>query len=47
MPNCNKIKHKDHKVYQMVIKDIKIFLSKGFQNLPKLGASINHLATLI
>jgi hypothetical protein len=33
----------------MVMKDIKSFLSKAFQNVPKtgdFGSKINHLATL-
>jgi hypothetical protein len=41
-------KANDHRVYQMVIKDTKIFHSKAFRNVPKwgFGLKINHLATL-
>jgi hypothetical protein len=31
------IKANGHKLYQKVIKDIKIFHSKGFQDVPNLG----------
>jgi hypothetical protein len=40
MPNCDEIKTPQmatNYVYQMVIKDSKNFLSKAFQNVPKLG----------
>jgi hypothetical protein len=46
-------KANDQTVYQMVIKYIKIFPFKAFQNLPKLrgwggvGIKIYHLATLL
>jgi hypothetical protein len=39
-----------HKVYQMVLKDMKKFNSKAFQNIPKnggFGLKMNHLATLV
>jgi hypothetical protein len=35
IPNC-------HKAYQTTIKDIKMFNSKAFQNVPKLGICFEH-----